>query len=167
MVLLLVIAISFQGPLLEDSDNSALLEGMEVGQRPLKLARSKPTHHAYLLWSIPRCPRGRVWHCMAARGISCKGSCFYGRNESRKRSCFTEPRLIHSLLAAFLQGICSEQKNRDLQRHPRDWDAELLSYISKDCTLKSQSASGNLCIIVHIRLLFFSVYLFQFWRLFF
>ena len=74
-------------------------------------------------------------------------SCFCGGNKSRRRSCFPKPILIHSLLAALLQRICSEQKNTDLRRHPRDWDAELLSYISKDCTLKSHSQLWEISVL--------------------
>lgn len=115
-----------------------------------KLAGGKPTRHTYLLWSTPRGLRGTVTLRDSGRYFMQRVkfcSCFYSGHKSRMRSCFPEPKLMHSFLAAFLQRICSEQKSRDLRRHSRDSDAELLSYITKDCTLKSHSLLWEISVL--------------------
>lgn len=108
-----------------------------------KLARGKPSHHAYL-WKIPRWLRGRLWwHRMAARVASCKGSnsVLVSTSEMRPEggSFSLSQYLYVSLWQCTWKGFFSEQKNRDLRHHPRDWGRELFTYISKDCTLKSHT----------------------------
>lgn len=102
----------------------------------------KARKHAYL-WKIPRWLRGRLWHRMAARVASCKGSNSVLVSTSEMRAeggSFTLSQYLYvSLWQCSCKGFFSEQKNRDLRRHPRDWGRELFTYISTDCTLKSHS----------------------------
>lgn len=101
MVLLPVIVILFHGLLLEDNDNCVFLEGKEVGQRQaytpcLSLENSQVAERKTVAQN------GSKSYFMQRLKLC---SCFYIRNESRRRFSFPEPIFIHSPLAVFLQRI--------------------------------------------------------------
>lgn len=152
MFLLPVTAISFQGPLLEDNDNCALLEETEAGQRQTYTPCLSPLEHSqvfqrksvtlqevfnakgqilflFLQWKREQkevlLPRANI-NTISFGSVPAK-DLFW----TEKQRFTTSP-----------QGL----RCRALQLYQWGLYAEI-----------PQSALGNLCIIVHIRLLFFSI----------
>lgn len=102
MVLLPVIAILFHGLLLEDNDNCAFLEGKKVGQSQAYTQCLSPLENSQVAENKSVVQHGSKSYFMQKLQLC---SCFYIRNESRRRFFFPEPILIHSPLAVFQQRI--------------------------------------------------------------
>lgn len=150
------------------------LEATEVGTG----ARGKAAYHAHLLWSIPRCPRRTVWHCMAARGISWQWKVFHAKGQilfsflqwkwEQKKVLFPWANINTFPFGSVPAKDLFWTEKQRFTTSPQGLRCRALQLYQWGLyTEIPQSASGNLCITVYIRLLLFSVYLFQFWRLFF
>lgn len=92
----------FHGLLLEDNDNCAFLEGKEAGQKQAYTPCLSPLENSRVPERKSVAQHGSKSYFMQ-RLKPC--SCFYIRNESRRRFFFPEAILIHSPLAVFLQRI--------------------------------------------------------------